>query len=203
MHFFFLNHLAALGPVRYVLVFLGMFFEGDLMLFGTAFLARDGLFNIFVLLIVVPAGVMAGDFAWYGLGRIFSSRSPFWKPWIMRIAEPIELRFEQNPLRTLLVSKFTYSLHHLVLFHVGVLKKDVRAVMKTNALASLVWIFVVGGLGYSSSASFVFVRRSIRFVEISLLVSLIAFFFLEYGIKRVSKKRFLKNFQKNNDKRTL
>ena len=50
MHSPFLYYLTLYKPLSYLIVFLGMIFEGDIMLFATTFLAHEGVFNIFALL---------------------------------------------------------------------------------------------------------------------------------------------------------
>lgn len=178
-------------PLGYILVFAGMLLEGDAVLFTVAFLTRQGFFDIGDMAITVLVGVLVGDMGWYQLGIWVqhSESFAFIRRWLERVTGRFDRHLMENPLRTLFLSKFAYGLHHPILIRAGAIGISARRFLRSDVLASLAWVMIVGGLGYASSASSLILRHRLRFIERTFLVSLIAFFLFEWIIGHNSKKR--------------
>lgn len=176
------------SPWGYALVFLGMILEGDAVLFTAAFLAEEGIFNPFVMAVVVFAGVITGDFCWYSLGRWLGSSSVRVQKWIQKIPQSLDAKLHARPLRTILISKFTYGFHHAVLLRVGASKLRRADFVRYDIIAALVWMAIVGGLGYFSGASFSLIKHYLKTAELGLLFILIIFFVVWHFIINRSRE---------------
>lgn len=180
-------------PIGYSLVFLGMTLEGDMILFTIGFLTQQGLLDVPYVFLFAVAGAVAGDVAWYWLGsklktpyRLFS----LIRRWIDRASPPLDEHLVNRTMHTIFVSKFVYGFNHLILMRAGMLRLRLKSFIKANIIATIFWVLVVGGLGYLSGASFILIRRYLRFAEIALLIGLAIFFTLWHFVitKRLEKE---------------
>lgn len=184
----FLDYLILWQPLGYILAFFGMVFEGDGSLFAIAFLTAEGFFDAGDMLIVVFLSVIFGDTLWYFVGRNYIASFPRVTAWINRFAKPFDQHLSERPTRTLLLTKFVYGAHHAVLIRAGMSKMDFRKFIKSDLISIVVWVAVIGGLGYFSSISLSYEKKYLRYAEISLLIALILFFIVEHYIKKFSQK---------------
>ncbi len=188
LHSFFLYYLTAWRPLGYTLTFIGLMFEGDVTLFTVSFLTREGFFDVEDMLVVVLLSVFIGDVLWYQLGKHVIPKFPKVVRVVERLAQPFDKHLFDRPARTLLMTKFTYGVHHAVLIRAGMFQMDFRRFVKNDILAILIWVGVIGGLGLFSSLSLEYMRKYVRFVEVSLLVGLLSFFVFERILRFVSQK---------------
>lgn len=184
----FLSYLIIWKPLGYILAFFGMVFEGDGALFTLAFLTAEGFFDIGDMLIVILLSVVFGDTLWYFVGKKYITFFPRVVAWVDRFAKPFDRHLLERPTRTLLLTKFVYGAHHAVLIRAGMAKMDFRKFIKSDIISIVVWVGVVGGLGYFSSISLAYEKKYLRYAEIALLLALILFFVAEHYIKKFSQK---------------
>ncbi len=183
-----LSYLNYWEPLGYIIVFLGMMFEGDTFLFIASFLAHEGAFQIFPLFITALWGMILGDNLWYSLGFKLQNSDSWLVRWAEKVSGPFDEHLKNNPLRTIFIAKFTYGMNRAIILRAGTLKIKWQDLEKSDILATISWMFIVGGLGYFSSASFVYVKHYLRYGEIALLLGLIIFFGLEYLITKRTRK---------------
>lgn len=189
MHHTLLYYLTLWRPLGYGIVFLGMIFEGDAILFAAAFLAREHFFTLRTTIPTVLAGVLIGDLFWYQLGKLAHHSLPRVKQWAERIAAPLDNQLGDRPFHCFLLSKFIF-IGHGVLVRAGMIKMDMRSFIKADLPATLLWMCAVGSLGYFSSISLALLRRYLRLAELSLLFSL-ALFLLILSIAKQYSRRVL------------
>ena len=187
MHHALLYYLTLWRPLGYGIVFLGMIFEGDGILFAAAFLARERFFSLHTTIAVVLSGVLIGDIFWYYLGAAADHSFPAIKQWVTRIAAPLDGQLAERPFHCFLVSKFIF-IGHAVLARAGMIKMNMRTFFGSDLPATLLWMIAVGSLGYFSSASLALLRRYLRLAELSLLFSLVLFFLILSIVRQYSRK---------------
>jgi membrane protein DedA with SNARE-associated domain len=188
MHSIFLSYLTLWRPLGYTLTFFGMMFEGDATLFTVAFLTSEGFFDIGDMTVIATASVIIGDILWYFLGRNYISKFPKIRAWADRFAKPVDEHLMDRPFRTLLLTKFAYGTHHATLVRAGMFQMNFRKFIKNDLMAIAIWFPAVWCLGYFGSVSLVYIRRSLRFAEVSLLLGLILFFVVEHFIRKRVRK---------------
>ncbi len=177
MEYLLLHYLAGLGPLAYALVFIGIVLEGEATLFTTAFLAWQGIFQPVPAALAVFAGVILGDLGWYWTGRLCHLPGPASRL-ACRLAGPIDGQLGKRPARAVFLSKFTYGLNHITLLRAGARRLPLGTFLLGDLPAGLLWIVVVGGLGYFSGASIGLVRHYVKYAEVGLLVTLAVFYLL-------------------------
>lgn len=182
-----LHYLSEYQTLGYIIIFLGMMIEGDILLFTTGFLTHRGYFNIDVALLAVFLGVIIGDNIWYVLGETISEKS-FLGRFITRITAPFDEHLKNRTIRTIFISKFAYGLYRPTLLRAGMLRLSFKKFIEGDISASIVWILLIGGLGYLSSVSFFLIRRYLRYTELTLFFSLILFILISHLLRHISKK---------------
>ncbi|MBI2120423.1 MAG: VTT domain-containing protein [Parcubacteria group bacterium] len=125
---------------------------------------------------------------WYFVGRNYITSFPRVTRWVDRFAKPFDRHLADRPTRTLLLTKFVYGAHHAVLIRAGMFQMDFKKFIKSDIISIVVWIAVVGGLGYFSSMSLAYEKKYLRYAEIALLLALVLFFVAEHYIKKFSQK---------------
>lgn len=183
----FLRYLTEYQTLAYWIIFIGMMIEGDIILFTAGFLAHRGYFNVDALLLIVISGVILGDNLWYVLGEMLNEKSYLYK-FISRIASPFDEHLKNRTARTIFVAKFTYGFYRPLLLRVGSQRLPFRKFIEADIFASVVWIFIIGGLGYLSSASFFLIRHYLRYTELTLLLGIVIFILISHIITGISKK---------------
>ncbi len=189
MHSFALTHLAWISSWGYLIAFFGMIIEGDASIFLFGFLTQLRFFNPFLIYFALVAGAVLGDAVWYWLGSHFHRLPSFVNRWVERVAPPFDTHLKNRTFHTLAISKFTYGLHHVFLVRAGMLKLPLRHVLKVDFLASLLWILIVGSLGYFSGASFIYVKHLVKFVEVLFVLGIVGFLVLAHYVGNYYKKK--------------
>jgi membrane protein DedA with SNARE-associated domain len=183
-----LTAISSLGAWNYVIIFLAMIVEGDPFLFSAFFLANEGVFGIPTLLIVIFSGVLVGDLLWYWLGIKIDKQNSKLVGWAEKIAAPFDEHLISRTFHTIFISKFTYGTYHAILVRAGMLRFPIRRFIGYDAISTLVWMVVVGGLGYFSSYSFSLVKQYLKIAEVGLLIGVLFFVFLSRYISKRSRK---------------
>ncbi len=196
MEAFLIQHLPSWQPIAYIILFIGMMFEGDTFLFIAGYLAHEGYFALVPMLLTALWGIILGDNLWYSLGlklRKSQSQKTGWvlqsiSGWAERLAKPFDDHLRENPFRAIFIAKFTYGFNRAVITRAGMLNLRWKTIEESDILATLLWMAVVGGLGYFSSASLSYLKSYLRYGEVSLLVAVLIFFMIERFIATQSKK---------------
>ena len=173
----------------YALVFLGVVLEGDAVVFGAMFLARQGYFDLESIITVIFIAGLLSNGVWYWIGLRLSVVSVWIAHWMNRLGGSLDDHLRKRLLRTIFISKFAYGLHHLVLMRAGALKISFAAYFKDTAIATVVWLFAIGSLGYLSSGSFHFIKRSLHVVEVVMLLAVMVFLCGERLVSKFLRKK--------------
>lgn len=185
------QYLSLWKPLGYFIIFLGMIFEGDLMLFTVYMLAFSGIMSLSMVTLTVFTGVFCGDIFWYWLGtKIYASTNNVGKigSWIMSVVKPFDNHLHKRPFKTIFLSKFVYGIHHAILVRAGSLDISLKSFIKTDILSNALWIATIAGLAYFSRASISLAAHYIKFAEASLLIGVVIIIFLWHIITVVIKK---------------
>lgn len=173
METFFLNYLADLGWITYVIIFVAMLFEGEMILFTTVYLAEDHYLKMRFLTPVLFIGALTGDILWFTLGGYLEKRSAFVRHWFGKITGPINRRLDRRPSLVILVSKFTYGLNRATLMRAGAHGMEFKNFLLTDLFTIFCWMSVIGNLAYFSSMSSVYFKHYVKYAEVGLLLGIL------------------------------
>ncbi len=136
----------------YLAVFLLSIVEGPLVTVFAAFLAAQGMLNVFAVYVAVVAGDLVGDVLTYGIGRWFVGRLP-WRFGIRSRAvrqhiETLRTHIHARTIHILLFGKLTHSVGFAVLLAAGAARVRLGAFILYNFLGTLLKSFVFIIIGY-------------------------------------------------------
>jgi membrane protein DedA with SNARE-associated domain len=193
---FFLHSLADLGWVTYLVIFVAMLFEGEVVLFTTVYLAEEHYLKMRYLTPVLFAGAVTGDVLWFTLGGYLEQKSAFIRHWFGKITQPINQRLARKPSLVIFVSKFTYGLNRATLMRAGAHGMEFRNFFLTDLFTIFCWMSVIGNLAYFSSASSIFFRHTLKYAEIGLLIGIVFMMLCVHLFTVVARRMIASNGKK-------
>lgn len=167
--------------IPYAGIFVGMLFEGDLLLFGVTFLALTGKLAWWLALPLAIAGALLGDLLWYALGTCISPESRYGKT-LRAITRIMDGRIERHPRRMLFLSKITYGLHRPIQLRFGMERFPVKRYFLLDLPATAFWFAAICTLAVVAHITLLPVLHYLRMAEVLLLALLGFFVFLRSGI---------------------
>jgi membrane protein DedA with SNARE-associated domain len=179
--------LAALAGYKYLLVFGGLVFSGDIFLVGFIYSARLGFVTLPKLFLTALLASVVSDCMWYVIGRNIGSdriaRLPFMRK-NPALVEKIAGLFERKGIFFLFSCKFLYGTRIITQVICGIHKMKYAKYFLVNILGSLIWILAVILIVNAVDASLATVKNTITKIEIS--VTLLAGFF--FAMRFLSRK---------------
>lgn len=186
MESFLTEHLGDLGNFPYLVIFFAMLLEGNVTLFTSGFLLSQGVFNPFLLFGAVFLGAMAEDIIWFWFGFKVKGSTEKTAMWAAKITDPFAKHLVEKTFRTMLISNFVYGIHRAVIFRAGMEKMPIKFFVKQAAATLVIWVVLVGSLGYFAGASVGLLGKYYKYAQVLLLVAVIIFLYIERSV--VSKK---------------
>ncbi len=146
----FLQAFVTINPVlAYLVLFFGMFIEGEVFFLTAAIFAIEGYLNWWIIFGVTFVGVILGDIAWYFLGR-YSKNTKF-GGWVSRkfsgYEDWLQENFETRYLWLAFVSKFLYYVNRITPLLAGWQRLDFKKFFKIHLVAGFTWLAFVFLLG--------------------------------------------------------
>src|SRR3989344_2318491 len=146
----FLQSFVTTSPaLAYLVLFLGMFIEGEVFFLTAAIFALEGFLRWDIVLAVTFVGVILGDIVWYFLGRY--SKDTRLGTWVHKkfsgYQDWLEENFETRYARLAFISKFLYYVNRLTPLLAGWQKMDFRRFVRVHIMAAAAWLVVMFTLG--------------------------------------------------------
>lgn len=194
------NFVQAHQFAGYVIVYLGVFLEGEFTLIVTGVLAHIGAFAFGDAYLVAFAGGLTKTFVGYRFGRFLRAKYPksrFFR-FIVRKVNALLPNFKDKPFWSVFVSKFIFGLNNIVLIYAGFAKVRRSMYYKAEILSNALLSFVALGLGFVFSIAAFNISHDIRKFMLMFLAFLVAFILLQRTIQFImeiieTKKDILEN----------
>ncbi len=193
---FLVYALSAAWALKYPLIFVGAFVEGPILMIGSGFLIRHGMFPFWPVFAALVLGDLAGDTLWYCLGRYLMAPIIERKGKFMGIdkdtLERTKALFNKYHERILIISKVTlgFGLALGVLMVAGTMKVPFKKYIAINAAGELFLVATLMSLGYFFGD--LYERLAAQYHAVFLILLVLAILAITYGISRVMKKVALK-----------
>ncbi|MEN9912798.1 MAG: hypothetical protein RLY66_206 [Candidatus Parcubacteria bacterium] len=185
----FITHVATLSPLlMYGGIFIGFMLEANTVLFSTMFLAEQHALNLWILLPVALIGSMAGNILFYGIGYAAAYKSNRYTRITDIISKPFDHHLHERPWRTIFLTKFVYGLNCAIIVRAGQIRMTFGKFLFIDSVCTLIWLVIVGSLGYGSGSFVSITAQELKHAEIGLLVALIIFFGIKHFISTYIKK---------------
>lgn len=157
----------------YLAILLGMFIEGDGVLFAVAFLAHQGHLDPAAMFVTVFAATILADISWYHIGAYVQTKNNWFARAAKHITNPLAAHLVDRPRHSIILAKFLYGINHAIWAKAGALGLPFGKLFREDLLATAIWIGIIGGLGVASSAGLVAAKPYIHYAEAGLLVGLV------------------------------
>jgi membrane protein DedA with SNARE-associated domain len=171
----------------YVVIFLALAFDAAITVFGAMFLMVQGSVSPLPTMMVLVLGVLAEQLVWYEIGRRLG-KSEKLSMWLDKPARPFDKHLIKRPMRTLIFSKFIYGIHRAMLVRAGMLKMNYRQYLAIAALSTVIWLAVLGSLGFGFGLSYEALKKYLNYAELIPLLLVAIYFFVDWRIAQRLKR---------------
>jgi membrane protein DedA with SNARE-associated domain/membrane-associated phospholipid phosphatase len=162
-----------LGPWRYLIVYLvvmlecqpllGLFMPGETLVVASGFLARSGVFDLKLLIVVIAAAAVIGDTIGFELGRrLGRGWLQHYGPWFgVRETHLVKVDgyFLRHGGKSVFFSHFLHLLRALMPFMAGASGMPYLRFALYNTLGCILWAAVFAALGYFFGQSWELIHR--------------------------------------------
>jgi membrane-associated protein len=165
--------------LAYGIVFLGLIFEGEVVVISTGILAHLGALNFWFALGFILLGGFAKTFIFYALGRILNNKFERNKifAYVERKVKSVLPHFNEKPFWSIFASKFIMGVNYMVVIFCGYESVDYRKFLKAEISSTLIWAPALLTVGYFFGQTALRVSREMwKFTLV--IIALIAVFIL-------------------------
>ena len=170
---------------KYIIIFLGVAFLGELALFTAGFLAAQGVISLSILAILSFFGVLLADILWFLIGKtttaekIISHRYTY--ATISIILQALDRISGGNRFFAVILAKFVIGTRIVLILYVSKTNLEFKRFVRYDIVAVFLWLLIVIGIGYISGLGFSYISSILRnvyagigFVILILLIVIIA-----------------------------
>jgi membrane protein DedA with SNARE-associated domain len=161
----------------YVLIYLGLIFEGEFFVIFTGILAHLGALDFSFALLFVFLGGLSKTFIGYALGEFLYKKFNHHRffNYIEKRVYNILPRFKEKPFWSIFISKFIIGANNVVIIFSGFEKIDYRKFLKAEISAIIIWASLLLSLGYFFSYTALHISREIGKFLLVVLVFYVVF----------------------------
>lgn len=172
--------------LTYLIIFLGMFIEGEMILILAGILVKSGKLDFFDVLFFVFVAVVFHDIVFWWLGKKFSEKGRK-KILFLNLEKiiPFLERIKQGNGLYIFASKFTWNLNRFVLMASGYIKLPFQKLLRYTLPAAFVWSITFISLGYFFAHKTHLLRKDLKTAVILITIFLIMIFVLENIFRKI------------------
>ncbi len=183
--------------LAYMVIFLGLIFEGEVVVISTGVLAHLGALDFWLSLLFILGGGLAKTLGGYYLGCFLGQKYTNNKFFIYIEKRLFYFmpRFKERPFWSIFFSKFIMGVNYIVVIFSGFKKIDIKTYLKAEFLSTLIWAPLLLSLGYFFSYTAIHISREIS--RFSLVILLFVIIFLLFDKLMAIIYRFFEYFKNN------
>jgi len=176
-----LNFVIFYQTFAYIILFLGMIFEGEIILLFAGILLYLGAINLIPTIILASAGLVSKSFIAFNLGSFIQRKFPNSR-FIKYIDKKIDYflpDFQEKPFWSIFISKFLVGLNNFTLIFSGYLKLKFRTYIKAEIFSNILWLSLILSLGYFFSYTAISITKEVKKFTVLVILFIFAFIILE------------------------
>jgi len=176
-----LNFVIFYQTFAYIILFLGMIFEGEIILLFAGILLHLGAINLIPTIILASAGLVSKSFIAFNLGSFIQRKFPNSR-FIKYIDKKIDYflpDFQEKPFWSIFISKFLVGLNNFTLIFSGYLKLKFRTYIKAEIFSNILWLSLILSLGYFFSYTAISITKEVKKFTVLVILFIFAFIILE------------------------
>lgn len=171
--------------LSYLIIFFGIFIEGEVILLLAGVLSHKGFLDISDVIIIASSAVVLHDLLYWSIGRKLLKTN---KKRILFVNLE-KLRGFLEKLRVgdglyIFISKFAWSLNRIVLISSGYLKTPVRELLRYSIPAAFVWSITLISLGHVFAFKTGLLKKDIKTAAVLLTIFIVGIILLESLLKK-------------------
>ena len=172
--------------ITYILFFLGIFLEGELILLSAVIAAHQGFLNIWLVVAFAILATIISDVVYFNLGKHKA------KKWLAKSKfaakyEVVQNRLIKNRTKMLLTYRFLYGMRIITPFVLGTQEVTFLKFIKYSIISTLIWCFLFVALGYAFGEVIINSLKHIQQIEYYIIGGLIIIAIIFLLIKIVKK----------------
>ncbi|MFA6397376.1 MAG: VTT domain-containing protein [Candidatus Paceibacterota bacterium] len=174
-HFFELHAAWA-----YIVLFLGVIIEGEVVIISFGVMSHLGVFQAFPVLLVAFLGAMVKTMLGYYIGDLLGRKFPNSK-FLIYLQKRIIFffpRLVEKPFWSIFFSKFIVGINHVTLVFAGFSKINFKTYFKAELFSTIIWMSYIFGLGYFFSAVALSISKNVN--KFLLIILLLIFAFMSF-----------------------
>ena len=167
--------------MAYALIFLGLIFEGEIVVISAGILSHLDALNVWFTLLFIILGAFTKTFLCYYLGTVIHdkwSENNFLK-YIERRVFFIMPHFTQRPFWSVFISKFIIGTNYMVAIFSGYKRISYKKYLKAEIISTLIWAPALLSLGYFFSYTALQISKEISRFSLVILILMILFFLFD------------------------
>jgi len=193
-----LNNLVGNHEIlAYFVIFLGLIFEGEIVVITTGVLSYVGALDFSTSLLFVLAGGLVKTFGGYYLGGWLHKKynHHHFFQYLERRVLYFMPRFIEKPFWSIFISKFIIGVNYLVVIFSGYKKIDFKTYLKAEILSTIIWAPLLLSLGFFFSQTALSLTKEIgKFSLIIFALIVIFLFFDKLAATGYRLFQYVKNF---------
>jgi len=196
-----LNHIVQDHQfLAYLVIFIGLIFEGEIVVITTGVLAHLGALDFTTSLLFILGGGAVKTFGGYYLGGLLRKRynqHAFFVYLEKRIAFFMP-RFKERPFWSIFISQFIMGVNYLVIIFSGYTKVDYKTYLKADLLSTAIWAPLLLSIGFFFSQTALSYTKEVNRFSLIILVFVIIFLIFDKLVAyffRISQ--YLKNINRS------
>ena len=166
--------------LAYVVIYLGLIFEGEIFVISTGILAHLGALNFWFSLLFIFLGSFSKIIFGYAFGKFLFKKYNHNKvfSYIQKRVYGVLPRFKEKPFWSIFISKFIMGTNYLVVIFSGFENIDYKKYLKAEASSTVIWAPLMLSIGYFFGYTALHISREIwkfSMVVIALFIIFILF----------------------------
>ena len=167
--------------LTYGVIFLGLVFEGEVILIFTGVLASLGALHFWVALLFILAGGVTKTFLGYYFGKFLYNKYNHNKffTYIERRVLRIMPRFNQRPFWSIFFSKFIMGVNYFVIIFSGFERIAIKTYLKAELISTAIWAPSLLCLGYFFSYMALNISKEISKFSLVIVLCVVGYILLD------------------------
>ncbi|MFA6325013.1 MAG: VTT domain-containing protein [Candidatus Paceibacterota bacterium] len=165
----------------YLIIFVGLIFEGELILITAGILAHLGALDFGFALVFIYFGGLSKTFLGYYIGQLIHKKwheNKFLK-FIEKRVFIMMPNFNQKPFWSIFISKFIMGVNHMVIIFSGYMNIDFKKYLRAEISSTIIWAPLLMVIGYFFSYTALNISREIGKFTLIIILLIIGYIILD------------------------
>lgn len=180
--------LALLTTYGYIAVFLGAFFEGEVVVMLSGLFAHQGYLSFPLVILLVQIAAVLNDGMWFLIGRYRLPKRLYAQEWFQKLARRPMNVVNDRPEMLALTMRFMYGFRSLIPLGLGMSNLSARKFFILHGLGTLAWSLSLCSLGYFFGGVLETLFGRIRYPELLMVAVVVLMVAIFFSVSKIFKR---------------